>query len=436
MSFKWKYRAAKHEGPRFKVAEYLKALTAILLIAWLFKGPLRLGAYNDQLVYAIIALIFAFELLSVGRWFGVTVSGVVFALAKGAFWTSVFLFFGRWLGLSGTFRGNGAVLTAGTMFAYAVVLAIAGLLLAKLDERRLDMKVERKAYEFEGADFGDIKVLGRGKAYPVKFGRKKVGWVLDGEVAVEAETPLGKVSKKLLSPVIVWTEEDLGGKKTSPDPAFVARVNGLVNPERLYRKDREGVVDLGFVKVYEGEGFEYVKLPFIEVIETPTGQEVKVGPIHVHEGRVEIPGGMLTIRELRNGFQLTKAGGRLKIHTEEYSLEVDGERVIYRSGNESLSLGEAVSLRSGDVSVTVGRGRAKIKIEDVVISARDGTVRIRAGGKTHSIENGEAYRRVVEKAKEIVEEQSAELIEGLGIDRTLLNRRVKELLDELMGYIG
>ena len=42
----------------------------------------------------------------------------------------------------------------------------------------------------------------------------------------------------------------------------------------------------------------------------------------------------------------------------------------------------------------------------------------------------------MKKAKEIVEEQSAELIEGLGIDRTLLNRRVKELLDELMGYIG
>ncbi len=437
MSFGWKYRAVPHEGPRFRVAEYLKVLTAILLIAWLFKGPLRLGAYNDQMVYAIIALIFAFELLSVGRWFGVTVSGVVFALAKGAFWTSVFLFFGRWLGLSETFQGKGAVLTAGTMFAYAVVLTIAGLLLVKFDEKRLDMKVERKAYEFEGADFGDIKVLGRGKAYPVKFGRKRVGWVLDSEVTVEVETPLGKVSKKLLAPVIVWTEENLEGKKTSPDPAFVARVNGLINPERLYRKGkRDSVVDLGFIKVYEGEGFEYVKLPFIEVIETPTGQEVKVGPIHVHEGRVEIPGGMLTIRELRNGFQLTKAGSRLKIQTDEYSIEVDGERVTYKSGNESLSLGETVSLRSGDVSVSVGRGRAKIRIEDVVISARDGNVRIRTGGKTYTVENPEAYRLVVRKAREIVEEQSAELIEGLGIDRTLLNKRVKELLDELMGYIG
>ena len=431
MSFGWRYHRG-NEGPRFRLAEYLKALTAILLIVWLFKGPLRLEAYNDEMVYAIIALLFAFELLSVGRWFGVTVSGVVFALAKGFFWTSVFLFFGQWLGMSDRLSSYD-----GTAFAYAVVLAIAGLLLSKFDERRMEIKVEKKAYEFSGADFGDVKLKGSGKAYPVKFGRKRVGWVLDGEVEVEAETPLGKVAKRLLSPVILWTEENIAGKKASPDPAFVSRVNEMVNPERLYRdKNKESVVDLGFIKVYEGEGFEYVKLPFVEVIETPTGQEVKVGPIHVHEGRVERPRGMVTIRELRNGFQLVKVGDRLKIQTDEYSIEVDGERVIYRSGNEVLSLGEAVSLRSGDVSVTVGRGRAKIKIEDVVISAREGRVRIRAGGRTYTVENPEAYRLVVKKAKEIVEEQSAELIEGLGIDRTLLNRRVKELLDELMGYIG
>ncbi|ASJ14092.1 hypothetical protein [Thermococcus radiotolerans] len=433
MSFGWKYRAVPHEGPRFRIAEYIKALTAILLIVWLFKGPLRLEAYNDQLVYAIVALLFAFELLSVGKWFGVTISGIVFALAKGFFWTSVFLFFGGWLGMSETLHDY-----SGTAFAYAVVLVIAGILLAKFDERRLDIKVEGKAYEFEGADFGGVRLKGTGKAYPVKFGRKNVAWVIDGEVTVEADTPLGRITKRLLSPVIVWTEEKIAGRKTSADPGFVSRVNDLVNPERLYQKGkRDSVVDLGFIKVYEGEGFEYVKLPFIEVIETPSGEEVKIGPMRFREGNPEMPpADMLTIRELRNGFQLTRVGDRLKIQTDEYSIEVDGERVTYRSGNESLSLGETVSLRSGDVSVSVGRGRAKIRIEDVVISARDGTVRIRTGGKTYTIENGDAYRLVVRKAKEIVEEQSAELIEGLGIDRTLLNRRVKELLDELTAYLG
>ncbi|WP_297071679.1 hypothetical protein [Thermococcus sp.] len=432
MIFNWGYHFTKHEGPRFKVAEYLKVITAVLLIFWLFKEPLKLETYNDWIAYAIIALIFAFELLSVGRWFGVTVSGLVFALAKGAFWTSVFLFFGKWLGMSGRLHSYD-----GTVFAYAVILTIAGLLLAKFDERRLDLKVEKKAYEFSGIEFSDVRLSGSGKAYPVRFGRKRVGWVLDGEFVVKVETPLGKVNKKLIPPVIVWTEENLGEKKISPDPAFVARVNELVNPERLYRKDRDSVVDLGFIKVYEGEGFEYVKLPFIEVIDTPTGEEVRIGPMRIRDGNPEMPpGDMLTIRELSNGFQLTKTGSRLKIQTEEYSIETaDGERVIYKSGDESLSLGEAVSLRSRDVSVTVGRGRARVKIEDVVISARDGIVRIRAGGKTHTIESSEAYKLVVRKAKEIVEEQSAELIEGLGIDRTLLNKRVKELLDELMEYV-
>ncbi|AJC72546.1 membrane protein [Thermococcus guaymasensis DSM 11113] len=427
----WNYNITGYESPRFKIAEYLKKFAAVLLIVWLFKGYLGLEEYNSYMVYAIIALIFAFELLSVGKWFGVTLTGIIFALAKGAFWTSVFLYFGGWLGMPEDLHG-----LAGRAFAYSVVLAIAGLLIGKGEERHFQWKVEKKAYEFNGADFGDVKLEGTGKAYPVKFGRKRIGWVIDGNVTVEAETPLGKIRKALSSPVAVWGELKVG-KKTNADEGFVETANSLINPDRLYKKAKgERVVDLGVIKVYEGEDFEYVKLPFIEVIDTPHGERVRVGPIHIHDGIAERPGGMLTIRELRNGFQLTKVGERLKVQTDEYSIEVDGERVIYRSGNESLSLGETVSLRSGDVSVSVGRGRAKIRIEDVVISARDGTVRIRTGGKAYTIENGDAYRLVVRKAKEIVEEQSAELIEGLGIDRTLLNRRVKELLDELTSYLG
>lgn len=195
------------------------------------------------------------------------------------------------------------------------------------------------------------------------------------------------------------------------------------------------------MKVYEGNGFEYVKVPFVEVISTPAGgEEVKIGPMRLRDGRVWKPRGgeMLTIRELTNGFQLTRVGGgRLTIQTEEYTIEVSGgDRVTYRSGDETLSLGETVSLHSGDISVTVGRGRAKLRIEDVVISASDGTVRIRVGGKTHTIESREACDLVLRKAKEIVEEQGVEMVEGLGIDRTKLNARVRELIDELMKYLG
>ncbi|ASJ10727.1 hypothetical protein A3L12_05150 [Thermococcus sp. P6] len=432
MSFYWNHRAFAHESPRFKLAGYLKAIAAVLLIIWLFRDPLRLGKYNDWLVYSIVALLFAFELLSVGRWFGVTVSGVIFALAKGSFWTSVFLFFGRWLGMSEELHGY-----AGTAFAYSVVLAIAGLLLAKFDEKSLDLKVERKAYEFNGAEFGNIGLEGTGKAYPVKFGRKRVGYVVDGNVTLHAETPIGRITRKLLSPFVVWTERDIAGRKASADPAFVERTNELLKVGKIYRKDKKGnAVDLGIIKVYEGEGFEYVRLPFIEVIESPTGEEVRIGPLRFREGTPEtIPKEAITVRELRNGFQLTKVGDRLMVQTEEYSIEVEGERVTYRSGDEVLSLGETVSLRSSDISVVVGRGRAKIRIGDAVISAREGSVRIRAGGKTHYLKNPGAYRLVMDKAREIVEEQSAGLIEGLGIDRTLLRKRVRELLDELTGYL-
>ncbi|WP_297549356.1 hypothetical protein [Thermococcus sp.] len=420
------------ESPRFKVAEYLKKLTAVLLIVWLFKGHLGLENYNEYLVYAIIALIFSFELLGVGKWFGITLSGVIFALSKAFFWTALFLYVGGWLGMPENLHN-----LAGRAFAYSVVLAIAGLLLGRAESNRFEWKVEKKAYEFIGADFGDVILRGSGKAYPVKFGGKMVGWVIDGSVEVEANTPLGKIKKVLSSPVAVWGKLEVG-KKVKADEAFVEMASRLIDPDRLYRKVKKGsmAVDLGIIKVYEGEDFEYVKLPFIEVIETPTGQEVKVGPIHVHDGKVKKPEEMLTIKELRNGFQLTKVGDRLKIQTDEFSIEVEGNRVTYRSGDETLSLGDSVSLRSGDVSVTVGKGRAKIRIEDVVISARDGTVRIRTGGKTYTIEDERAYRLVVRKAKEIVEEQSAGLIEGLGIDRTLLNKRVKELIDELMDYLG
>lgn len=111
--------------------------------------------------------------------------------------------------------------------------------------------------------------------------------------------------RKLLSPVAVWTSERIAKKKTSPDPGFVKRANELINPDNLYRgKNKASVVDLGVVKVYEGNGFEYVKVPFVEIIGTPAGEEVKVGPMRFHDGRVwKLRGEMLTVRELTNGFQ-------------------------------------------------------------------------------------------------------------------------------------
>ena len=442
MSYWWGYGFPEEEGLRFKIADVLKKIVAVLIILWIFKGPLRLESYTEYIVWSTIGLIFAYELLSVGKWLGVTVSGIIFALAKAFFWVSVLLFVGRWIGLPESLSGEGARLTAGTAFAYSVVLAIAGLLIGSGPFRRLGSKrwftVEKKAYSFSGADFGDVRLSGSGKAYPVKVGRKAVGWVVDGEVEVEAETPLGKVRKLLSSPVVVWTSRKLGGAKEKADPAFIGRVQAMLNPDRLYRnKERAKVVDLGFIKVYEGDGFQYVKLPFIEVVETPHGERVKVGPIHVHEGKTVDLEEMVTVRELGNGFQLTKTGDRLAIETEEYSIEVVGDSVTYRSGEDTLRLSrDHVSLRSGRISITVGKRRAKLRIDDTVITASEGKVRIRVGDKNYTITNQEACQRVIRKAKEIVEEQSAELIEGLGVNKSTLSARVKELIDELMGYIG
>ncbi|ASJ07105.1 hypothetical protein [Thermococcus pacificus] len=443
MSSWWIY-GYPEEGLRFRVADFLKKVTAVLILVWIFREPLRLEAYLEYIVWAIIGLIFAYELLGVGKWLGVTVSGVIFALAKAFFWVSVLLFVGsRWIGLPENLSGDDALLTAGTAFAYFVVLSIAGLLVGRTPFRRLSSRrwftVERKAYSFSGADFGDVRLSGSGKAYPVKVGRKTVGWVIDGEVEVEAETPLGRVKKLLSPPVVVWTSRKLGGAKEKADPTFVERVQAMLNPDRLYRnKERAKVVDLGVVKVYEGDGFQYVKLPFVEVVETPHGEKVKVGPIHVHDGKpVSPPEDMVTIRELGNGFQLTKAGDRLAIETEEYSIEVVGDSVTYRSGEEALRLSrDYVSLKSGELSITVGKRRAKLRIDDTVITASDGKVRIRVGGKSYTIVSQEACQLVIGKAKEIVEEQSAELIEGFGVNRAALNSRVKELIDELMAYLG
>ncbi|WP_010478335.1 hypothetical protein [Thermococcus zilligii] len=442
MSNPWVY-GYPEEGLRFRVADFLKKVTALLILAWIFRGPLRLEAYLEYIVWAIIGLIFACELLSAGKWLGVSLSGVIFALARAFLWVSVLLFVGgELIGLPESLSGEKAFLTAGTAFAYFLVLSIAGLLVGSTPFRGSSSKwftVEKKAYSFSGADFGDVRLSGSGKAYPVRAGRKTVGWVIDREVEVEAETPLGKVRKLLSPPVVVWTSRKLGGAKEEADHAFVERVQAMLDPDRLYRgKERAKIVDLGVIKVYEGDGFQYVKLPFIEVVETPHGERVKVGPIHVHEGKpVSPPGDMVTIRELGNGFQLTRAGDRLAIETEEYSIEVIGASVTYRSGGEALRLsGDYVSLKAGELSITVGKKGAKLRIEDTVITASDGKVRIRVGGKSYTIESQEACRLVMERAKEIVEEQSAELIEGFGVDRVALNARVKELIEQLMAYLG
>ncbi|WP_048146870.1 membrane protein [Pyrococcus abyssi] len=422
-------------GIRFKVREVLKALTALLILLWLFKGWLRLEAYNEEMVWGIIILIIVVELLGVGRWIGVTVSGVIFSLAKAAFLIALFLFFGKWLGLPKDFPVD-----AKTAFAYSIVLGIAGLLVARFNfpitRRGITPKVEKKAYEFEGFSYKGVSLSGSGKAYPIKLGRKRVGWAIEGDIVVEAKTPLGIIRRKLMDPVVIWSPISVGSRKTPPNQAFVDTVNSLLETPTTYLRERSAI-DLGIIKVYEGDDFTYVKLPFIEVIDTPHGEEVRMGPFRIRDGNIRrFSREMLTIQELRNGFKLTVLDDKITIITEDFKIEVSKDRILYRSSEERLTIGEKyVSLSSGDVSISVGRGIGRIKIEDTIISASDGKVKVRINGKSYTIESREAFELVLRKAKEIVQEQAEDVIEGLGIDKIKLGRRIKELIDELMKHL-
>ncbi|HII61859.1 hypothetical protein [Pyrococcus horikoshii] len=423
------------EGIRFKIRDALKAITALLIILWLFKGWLRLEAYNEEMVWAIITLIIITEILGVGRWIGITISGIILSLAKAAFLIAIFLFFGKWLDLPKDFP-----IDAKTAFAYSVVLGIAGILVAKFDfplsKGEVYPRVEKKAYKFNGFSYGKVKLSGEGKAYPIKLGRKRIGWAIEGEVIVEADTPLGVIKRKLIAPVAIWTSINIASEKASPNLTFVDTANSLLSAPTTYTKEKSSI-DLGILKVYEGEDFTYVKLPFLEVVETPQGEEVKIGPFKIREGSTEKPRkDMITIQELRNGFKLTILGERLTITTEDFKIETIGDRILYKSGEEKLAIGDGyVSLDSGTISISVGRDSGKIRIEDTVISASEGKVKIRIGSKNYIIESEEAFKLVLEKAREIVEEQADDIIEGLGIDRARLNRRIKELVEKLMEYI-
>ncbi|AIF68927.1 hypothetical protein PAP_02495 [Palaeococcus pacificus DY20341] len=433
MSVMWRY-VMEEDSLRFRLKEYVRSFTFIVLVVWLLKGWLDLEKYDYQLTLAIIGLIVLGELLGAGKWFGITVSSVIFALAKGAFLVAVFLFFAKYIGLNPAFEG-----WAGKAFAYSVVLALAGFFVGKVDVERFDIRVDKKAYAFDETELDGVILRGEGKAYPIKFGKKRVGYVIDGEVEVEAETPIGNIKRSLSSPVAVWTREELGGRKVEGDREFAKRMERLLNPNRLYRGYKRGdVVDLGIIKVYESEDFTYVKMPFLEVLETPEGSNVKIGPMKIKEGSPGIiKGEGFTIAELNNGFRLSKFGDRMTIKTEEFTLKVSPEYVKYTSGNESLTVGRKyVSLKTSDVAITVGKRKAKVSIEDIVISARDGKVKIRSGGRSYTIEDEHAFKLVLEKAKEIADEQSAELIDGLGIDKIRVAKKVKELLDELMTFIG
>ncbi|AFK22610.1 hypothetical protein [Pyrococcus sp. ST04] len=427
----------EEEGLRFRIREYLKGIAALLLVIWLFRGWIGLEKYNYYMVWGIVILIILVELLGVGRWFGVTLGGIVFSLAKAAFLIAVFLYVGKWLGVPENFP-----ITPKMAFGYFIVLSIAALFVSSFSTPKITKKedlipkIERKAYEFHEVSIEDIRLFGEGKAYPLKFGRKKVGWALEGDVNIEVKTPLGRIRRRLFAPVVVWAPIEIKGKKASPNENFILTTESLLMSKSFTKK--EEVLDFGIFKLYEGNGISYVKMPFLEVIETPTGEEVKIGPIKIREGSPIKPSkDMITIKELRNGFQLTKVGDNITIITDEYKIDISNDRILYKSGNEKLSLSEDyVSVSSGNISVSVGRGVAKLRIEDAIISARDGIVKIRVGGKTYTISDKEAYKLVIKKAKSIVEEESAEVIEGLGIDRNRIKRRIRELLDELMQYIS
>ncbi|AAL81197.1 hypothetical protein PFDSM3638_05380 [Pyrococcus furiosus DSM 3638] len=424
---------------RFKIRDYLKAITGLLLVIWLFKGWLGLEKYNEYMVWAIIGLIVIVEVLGVGRWFGVTLSGIIFSLAKAAFLISLFLFVGKWLGIPEDFP-----VTSKMAFAYFVVLSIAGILVGGIETPRIRKKediipkVEKKAYEFNDLDFGDVKVRGEGKAYPLKFGRKRVGWAIEGSVEVEAQTPLGSIRRKLISPVVIWTSQDIKGRKVTANENFVRTVEALLHQKSLRVREDEVALDLGILKVYDSDNYTYVKMPFLEIVDTPSGSEVKIGPLKIRDGRPrKIDEEMVTIEELRNGFRLTKIGSNLRIKTEDYDIEIENDKISYRSGSEKLTIAEDyVAISSNGISVSVGKDYAKLRIEDSIISARNGVVKIRIGGKTYTLNSREAYKKVIEKAKDIVKIEGEEVIEGLGIDRTRVRRKIKELVEELMNYLG
>jgi len=266
-----------------RMASAFGTMAAVLLLAWLVRGPLAISQFSDQILLASFVLMFLSGVFQTRTRSGPgrAVSSFMWHVAGASIFIAIALAFFGWVASL-----QSAPLPAAytNQIPYLVIVALASALLAyaihELTPREKGIHAAKPAIVIRAdsevkAEGTTLVMKADSVALPIAKRGRTVGCVVFGDLKASFETPMGLVYAPFAGPVTTFGIPFRGNKAASEEAAKLAShdVDQLI---RRALTEPAGPRPVG--------NWRDVDLPFIHVHEDWFGESVDVGPISVRSG--------------------------------------------------------------------------------------------------------------------------------------------------------
>jgi hypothetical protein len=437
-------------GVARRLASFFDLAFVVLLLAWLARRLMGIGAYSEPV------LLLAFASLFLGRVLRTRVGmGVVRAFSSLSWNLAVFCVVSiitLWLlGWAASLQGESLPPflenQVPSLALAAIALGLGSIALRQIAPRDARPRVERSPRVL----MGNVRIpLGRvilttkteNVLFPVtRFGRN-VGSIGFGEIQAQLETPLGPMSMKIRGPYILYGISLKGQPAAEQD---VQRITGRateslrdeaerIAPQLLSRfRTRFETVDLPFVHVHEDGVWKAVDVGPIHVEEGPVGEEIRVGPITVISDRASDVPGRWGISNVSGTVLILTRRHSLQARWDGMSLKMDGNMMRLRIGEEGFEYSpNHVRTRSPLHALVISEAHASLSARGFTIRVLPEGITVRTEGKVKTLNSPELASELREVLAEEAKRHIQNIMEGLPMEVDSTFRRVERVLGEAL----
>ena len=273
-----------------QLASLLGTVGTLILLAWLARGLIYLGAYSESLLIACFSLYFLKGLLDTRTNLGVrrAVSSFLGNVAGNLVLIVILIVVLGWIaGLQGDSLPSVISRQVPSLVIVLVVSAIGGYAFYQIAPKVRGPTARGPALlvsPSSSVDFGDVKVATKKDSVtlPIRGTRRTIGAVILGDMTTTFETPMGPVTGSLPGPVTTLGIPFRGEKA---DRDEVSKLTGKTLPRLLDETPVDTEIPRGeiFSGGFEGNpyGEERLDLPFVSLTRGSDGNTVDVGPFSV-----------------------------------------------------------------------------------------------------------------------------------------------------------
>ncbi len=435
-----------------RLSEALGGMAAILLLVWLVRGLLGIGAYSQNI------LLVSFGLIFLGRVFdtrtssgaGRAVSSFLRNMAVASIVVIILIWFLGWVA---SLQADVLPAMISSRVPDLVIAAIATGLGAyaasKLSPERRT-RASRPIFvvpEGKGAAAGDAHFVMKHDTVGMTIRRsgRMVGALMLGDLAASLETPMGPLTASLHGPVTTMGIP-FEGRGISKEE--VLRRTGKTRKQLLTETNidfsgldgfRREELDLPFVHVKEDEFERLVEVGPVKVREGPGGGHVKIGPLNFESEDFEELHAWNGWRGSRvwqkwaargvGGSYVAADGRRVTAKWNGSSLSVDGDSMKLAVGSDSFSYSPAeVKTASPLHTLQVTADKITLDTRKFTLKVTGDSVVLRAEDKTSTTESKALAGDLRALLSETAKKQVKDVMEGTPIDLNEMLTSTEEVL--------